>query len=42
MGMIDFRRIAKEVYALAAQSDSLAQRVKEALTVIDDALVSVG
>ena len=40
--MIDFRKISKEVYAFAAQSDSLAQRVQEALAVIDDALVSFG
>lgn len=40
--MIDFRRISEEVYAFAAQSDSLAQRVKEALAAIDDALVSFG
>ena len=38
--MIDFRKISQEVYAFAAQSDSLAQRVQEALGVIDDALAS--
>ncbi|KZT63243.1 adenine nucleotide alpha hydrolases-like protein [Daedalea quercina L-15889] len=40
--MTDFRKISKEVYTLAAQSDSLAQHVKEALAVIDDALDSFG